>query len=1073
MTDFNFRKWNTITGWIAFSIALLVYVLTVEPTMSFWDCGEYIATSANLEVGHPPGAPLFQMLGAVFAMFAPNDTYVALMVNLLSVISSAFTILFMFWSSTIIVRKIVTNFSEWNDSNAKMVLGASLVGALTFTFTDSFWFNAVEAEVYAMAMLLIALLLWLGLRWEEEMHTPRGNKWLLIISLVVGLSFGVHFMAILTIPSIGYLYYFKNYKTITIKNFIVANIVVVGILLFIFQLLLPWTLAFFAKSEIFMVNSVGLPFNSGTIIAVLIVLAFFYFGLNYTKKKGLVFYNTIVLCVLFIFLGFSTWMMLPIRANANTVINENKPSDAAELLAYYNREQYGANPLFYGPQYTDMFAGLDADVPYLDKKPNYERNYKTGKYEITNNWEKAEQNSDNNQKAILPRLWSTDHVENYINFTSAPKFKIRPDIDDFASEEEKDQLINIVAEFRRAYASGEIEADGYVKFLKSYGDYLTIEKPSTGENLSFMFEYQFGYMYWRYLMWNFTGRQNDVQGKYDNLDGNWLSGITAIDEMHLGSQKNLPDDFKNNKGRNMYFFLPFLLGLIGLAWHANKDLKSFYVLLALFLFTGLALKIYLNERPFEPRERDYALVGSFYVFAIWVGFGAYAIYEMLKTKLAPKILVPIVTVVTLLASPILMASQNWDDHDRSGRYTAIAMAKNYLNSCDKNAILFTIGDNDTFPLWYAQEIEGVRRDVKIINTSLFMTDWYIDQSKMKTWDAEGAPISFDHEKYVGDKLDYAVYQERTKDTMALKDFIGFLKLEDPRAKLTFPNGQKYHFFPTNKIRIPVDKNAVLANKILDAKYSDSIVSHIDIEIKGQAIYKNRIMMLDILLNNNWKRPIYFTGGSFGDDDYLWMKDYLQLDGVVYKLVPMKTSLEKAPSMLDMGSIDSDKMYNLVMKWDWGNGESTKIYHDPETRKNSITYRTNMARLMEQLINEGKNDKAKKVIDLALTKMPMDYYGYYTMLEPFAGGLYEVGEKARARELLQKLIVKYQQELTYYKELRNSEQGLIAVDIVSAIERYRSLLQVMKERGDVEFYQKNRAAFNQYNEKFKLFGRDPE
>lgn len=1067
MTDFNFSKWNTVTGWAAFSIALITYILTVEPTMSFWDCGEYIATAANLEVGHPPGAPLFQMLGAVFAMFSPDKEHIALMVNMVSVISSAFTILFLFWSSVIVLRKLVSNFSEWNSSNAVMVLGTSFVGAMALTFSDSFWFNAVEAEVYAMASLLIALLFWLGLRWEEDMHTPRGNKWLLVISLVVGLSFGVHFMALLTIPSIGYLYYFKNYKTITVRNFIVANIVAVGILLFIFKLLLPWTLAIFGKTEIFMVNSLGLPFDSGTIFALLVMIAFFYFGLRYTRKKGLVFSNTIMLCLLFIFLGFSTWMMLPIRANANTVINENKPSDAAELLAYYNREQYGVNPLFYGPQYTDMYAGLDADNPYLDKAPNYERDYKTGKYVITNNWKNAEQNSDDNHKAILPRLWSTDHAENYMNFTHPPEFRINPE---YAEEPE---LVNIISEFRKAYATGQIDNEGYATFLKHYGQYLIIEKPTTGDNIGFMFEYQFGYMYWRYLMWNFTGRQNDIQGKYDNLDGNWLSGIKPIDEMHVGSQDNLTDDALNNKGRNLYYFLPFILGITGLIYHANKDLKSFYVLLALFLFTGLALKIYLNERPFEPRERDYALVGSFYVFAIWIGFGVYAIYETVTKWLQPKLAGPIVIAVSLLAAPVLMASQNWDDHDRSGKYTAIAMAKNYLNSCDRNAILFTIGDNDTFPLWYAQEIEGVRRDIKIVNTSLFMTDWYIDQMKMKTYESEGAPISFTHEQYVGDKLDYAVFQETTKSQIELKDFLNFLKLEDPRALVEMQNGQKYHFYPTNKIRIPVDKNAIIANKVVSPKYNDSIVPYIDIEIKGPAIYKNRIMMLDILQNNNWKRPIYFTGGSFGDDDYLWMKDYLQLDGVVFKLVPVRTSVDKAPSPLDMGMIDSEKMFSIVNSWDWGNGESTRIYHDPETRKNSITYRTNMARLMEQLINEGKTDKARKIIDLAMAKMPMDYYGYYTMVEPFAGGYYEIGEKQKARKLLERLMTKYKQSLTYYNGFNASQQNLIAVDIVSDIERFRSLLEVMKQRGDIEFYNKNRPVFNQYNDKFKRFGRDAE
>lgn len=1067
MAAFNFNKWNTILGWSAFAIALVTYTLTVEPTMSFWDCGEYIATAAKLEVGHPPGAPLFQMMGAFFAMFATNIKHIALMVNMMSVFSSAFTILFMFWSSSIVLKKLISSFSDINTNNSIVILGSSFVGALAFTFSDSFWFNAVEAEVYAMATLFIALLFWLGLRWEQDMYTPRGNKWLLIISLLIGLSFGVHFMALLTIPSIGLLYFFKHYKTVTVKSFLIANIVVVSIFLFIYKLLLPLTMAFFGKTEIYMVNSFGMPFDSGTIFVALLFIAFFYFGLKYTKQKGLVFYNTIILCILFILIGFSTWMMLPIRANANTVINENKPSDAAEVLAYYNREQYGVNPLFYGPQYTDAFAGLDETTPYLDKAPNYERDYKTGKYIITNNYKNAEQNSDDNQKAILPRLWSTDHIENYMNFTSVPEFKINPEY-----SEEK-ELVDIIAEFRKAYAAKEIDNEGYISFLKSYGEYLIIEKPSTLDNLSFMFEYQFGYMYWRYLMWNFTGKQNDIQGKYDNLDGNWLSGISFIDEIHLGSQEGLPTDVLNNKARNVYYFLPFLLGVIGLLYHANKDLKSFYVLLALFLFTGLALKIYLNERPFEPRERDYALVGSFYVFAIWIGFGVYAIYDYLKDYLKPKIAGPAIIGLSLLAAPILMATQNWDDHDRSNKYTAIAMAKNYLNSCDPNAILFTIGDNDTFPLWYAQEIEKVRTDIKIVNTSLFMTDWYIDQMKMKSYEADGVPISFTHDQYVGDKLDYAVYNSKTENRWDIKDLLKFIASDDPKTIVEMQNGQKIHFYPTDKIRIPVDKNVIIQNKVVNPKYNDSIVPYIDIKIKGSALYKNRLMMLDIIANNNWKRPIYFTGGSFGDDDYLWMKDYLQLEGLVYKLVPLRTAIPKDGSPLDMGQIDSDKMYKIAMKWDWGNGELHTIYHDPETRKNSISYRSNLSRLMQQLIEEGKIEKAKKIIDLAMTKMPLDYYGYYSLLDPFASGYYKVGEKVKARKLLEQLMSKYKENLKYYSNLKPTEQSFIAIEIITDIERYRGLLQVMKDEGDIEFYNKNSVIFNTYNKMFERFGRDNE
>lgn len=1089
--DFNFNKWNTILGWFAFAIALVTYTLTVEPTMSFWDCGEYIATAAKLEVGHPPGAPLFQMIGAFFSMFAIDNAHIALMVNMTSVVSSAFTILFLFWSSSMILKKIIGSYNEINTDNSIVILGSSFVGALAFTFSDSFWFNAVEAEVYAMASLLIALLLWLGLRWEQEMNTPRGDRWLLIISLVIGLSFGVHFMALLTIPAIGFLYFFKNYKTVTVKNFIIANVVVVSILLFIFKMLLPLTMAFFGKTEIFMVNEMGLPFNSGTIFVTLLLIAFFYFGLRYTKQKGLVFYNTIILCTLFILIGFSTWMMLPIRANANTVINENKPSDAAEVLAYYNREQYGVNPLFYGPQYTETFTGLDKDRPYLDKAPNYERDYTTGKYAITNNFKNAEQNSDDNQKTFLPRLWSAEHIENYINFTNPPEFKINYDYpfeEDLAkygidanqlSEEDynkaiaqlKGEIEKVVTEFRQAYAQKQIDNEGYVAFLKNYGDYLIIEKPTTFDNFSFMIEYQFGYMYWRYLMWNFVGRQNDVQGRYDNLNGNWLSGIPFMDSLHLGSQDNLPADVLNNKGRNVYFFLPFILGLIGLMYHASKDRKSFYVLLSLFLFTGIALKIYLNERPFEPRERDYALVGSFYVFAIWIGFGVYSLYESAKSYLNPKIAGPVFIAGSLLAAPVLMGFQNWDDHDRSNRYTAVAMAKAYLSSCDKNAILFTIGDNDTFPLWYAQEIEKFRTDVKIVNTSLFMTDWYIDQMKMKSYESEPLPISFKHDEYVGDKLDYVAHIPKIETRWDVKDFIAFIK--NPKSTVEMQNGQTIHFYPTNKIRIPIDKNTIIKNKVVSPKYNDSIVSAIDIDIKGSAVYKNRLMMLDLVANNNWKRPIYFSGGAFDSDDYLWMKEFLQLEGMVYKLVPIRTPLAKDASQMDMGGIDSEVMYNKIMRWDWGNSESNTIYHDTETRRNSITYRMNLSRLMNQLIKEGKKEKAKKVIDLAMTKMPLDKFDYYSLVDPFAKGYYDVGQKAKAQQLLTQLIQKYTDNLDYYRQLSASEQVDIATEIITDIERYRGLLEIMKESGDFAFYNQSKKIFNGYINIFQRFGRDKE
>ncbi len=1095
MINFNFNKWNTITGWVAFTIALITFTLTVEPTMSFWDCGEYIATSAKLEVGHPPGAPLYQMIGAFFAMFAMDKQHIALMVNMMSVFSSAFTILFLFWSSSIVLKNLVSRFTEIDRNNSIAILGSSFVGALTFTFSDSFWFNAVEAEVYAMATLLIALLFWLGLRWEQDMNTPRGDRWLLIISLVVGLSFGVHFMALLTIPAIGFLYFFKNYKTITVKNFIIANAVVVAVLLFIFKLLLPFTMALFGKTEVFMVNSLNMPFNSGTIFITLTIIAMFYYGLKYTKSKGYVHINTLILCVLFILIGFSTWLMLPIRANANTVINENKPSDAAEVLAYYDREQYESVPLFYGPQFTKTYVGLDKNTPYLDKAPNYERDYKTGKYIITNKFKDAVQNYDDSQKTLFPRMWSDDDsiIENYMNYSSPPNFRLNPNYDyeselpqygidpESLSEDEvaeytaklRNENEKSINEFAKAMSKGQIGFDGYHKFLKKYGDYLLIDKPSAVDNFKFMFEYQFGYMYVRYFMWNFVGRQNDIQGKGDNLDGNWLSGIKFIDEFRLGSQDKLPDDVLNNKGRNMYYFFPFILGILGLVYHANKDLKSFYVLLVLFLFTGIALKVYLNERPYEVRERDYALVGSFYIFAIWVGFGVYALYDTVKSWLTPKMAAPLTIGITLLAVPFLMAFQNWDDHDRSNRYTAVASAKAYLASCDKNAILFTIGDNDTFPLWYVQEIEGFRTDVRIVNSELFATDWYIDQMKRKAYESDPMPISFNHDDYVGDKLDYVAFFEKIESRWDIKDLIKFVKSKDENAVVEMQNGEKIHFYPTNKFRIPVDKDYIIANKVVNPKYNDSILPYIDIEVKGQALYKNRLMMLDIIANNNWKRPIYFTGGAFGDEDYLWMKDYLQLDGMAYKLVPLRTPYDKENGLLDMGRIDTDKMYNTMMNLDWGNGSSLKIYHDSETRRNSLNYRTNLSRLMNQLILEGKTEKANKILNLAMAQFPIDKYGYYTMLEPFIKGYYDLNQPEKARDLASKLFVKYQQNLTFYKTMSANDQNYNEMEIVTDIEKYRSLLQVAKDNKDEVFYKKSKSTFNSYNKMFKQFERDME
>ncbi|MFD2517663.1 protein O-mannosyl-transferase family [Salinimicrobium flavum] len=1061
MTDLNFTRWNKILGWLVFLISLTTYWLTVEPTVSFWDAGEYISTSSNLEVGHPPGAPLYQMLGAFFSIFASEASQIALMINLMSVFASAFTILFMFWSIVILVSKIAGKPQEITAGKKMAILGSALVGSLAFAFTDSFWFNAGEAEVYAMATFLMAVLFYLGLLWERDMFAPRGNRWVILISFIIGLSFGVHFMGLLTIPAIGFLYYFKNFSKITIKNFILANLVVVAVLMFIFKMLLPYSLKLFSATEVFFVNSLGLPFNSGTIFATVALIALFYFGIKYTRKKHYYQLNTLLLCILFIFIGFSSWMMLPIRANANTVINENNPNNARELLAYYNREQYPETHLFYGPQFTEIYSGLDANNPYIDDKPKYEKDEKKGKYVIVNDYENAKQNTDDNHKAVLPRMWSTEHAANYLDFTGPLDFTIKPEY------QGEDQLIAAVNEFKQQYNRGEIDNQQYDTFLRQFREYIEVEKPSFASNINYLFEYQMGYMYWRYFMWNFVGRQDDVQGKYTDQHGNWLSGIEFIDEARLGSQDQLPSDVKNNRARNTYYFLPLILGLLGLVFQFTKDKKNFWVLLVFFLFTGIALKIYLNERPFEPRERDYALVGSFYVFAIWIGFGVYALFDMLKDYLKPKIAAPLVVIISLLAVPVLLASENWDDHDRSGRYTALAMAKMYLDSVDENAILFTIGDNDTFALWYAQQIEKYRTDVRVVNTSLFATDWYIDQMKHKAWESDPIPGQLVHSQYSYGTNDAVWYQPITKDTMMIKNWVNWIASSDPRTKAELMSGQFVSTFPTKNIRIPVNKENVLENGIVKPENADEIVDHIDIELTGDILYKNRLLMLDIIANNEWERPIYFTGGSFGDDDYLWMKDYLQLDGVTYKLVPIRTPVNRN-NPFDMGRIDSDKMYDIVMGWYWGKSGDPSVYHDPETRKNAITYRSNLARLVEVLIQEGKLEKAEDVLDLAMEKMPVDLFEYYTLLEPFISGYYEVGEKQKARDLWEDVAEKYQENLTYYSTLDLDRQYNRGSEIVTDIERYRSLVDLLIINDDQELAKEKASEFNNYLMLFKHF-----
>ena len=1007
MKNISFKKWELILSILVFIIALFTYISTLEPTVSYWDCGEYISTSAKLQVGHPPGAPLFQMLGAFFAMFALSPSKVAYMINMMSAIFSALTVLVLFWTIVHILIKYIIKKDELTAVEKILSLGAATVGSLAFAFSDSFWYSAVEAEVYAAAMFFTSIMFWLGLKWIDSLDQPRANRWLVLMAFVIGLSFGVHFMVLLVIPAIGMLYYFKTTAKVTPKSFIKANLIVFAILLFIFKLLLPWTMKFFSFFEIFFTNSIGLPFNSGTIIAALVLVGTFYYLLKKAYQTNHQLMEVVVLSVLFIFIGFSTWIMLPIRANANTVINEVAPTNARELLAYYNREQYGETHLFYGPYYSAYYHGLDEDEPYVDDKPKYEQNKEIGKYVIVNNYKKAKQNFTHKHWGILPRMWDIASADNYKMIMGIPKNSTR--------------------------------------------------KPTFIENMKFMFRYQFGYMYWRYLMWNFVGRQDDEQGRLDN-HGNWLSGIKFIDQIHLGSQDHLPSDVLNNKARNTYYFLPFLLAVLGILYHSSKNFKNFYVILIAFLMTGLAIVFYTNVRPFEPRERDYAVVGSFYFFALWLGIGVFALYEYLKKYISGKSVAIGIVALSLISAPILMATENWDDHNRSQKYSALNNAKSYLFSCQKNAILYTVGDNDTFPLWYVQDIEGERKDMRLINTSLLNTDWYIDQAKRKIYEADPLAIDMPHKKYVYGTRD-VLYFNPIKDTLDIKDFMK-LVLNDNFTAENPDNGQTIYLYPSRYIRVPVNKKNALKYGIVEPEDADKMVDELILDVGENGIYKAQLAMLNDLANNDWKRPIYFSGGSFNDVDFLWAKNYLQLEGLTYKLVPIYTPYEG----FDYGRINTKVMYNNVKKWEWDN-MNNDIYLDPETRRNSLAYRNNLYRLADSLFVEGKKQKSEEILDLSIDKMPIEKFGYYMSLLDYIDLYYKLDKKQKAHKVAKTILKKFEEYLNYYGKV-SLQQKYNSFDIIERnLLLYREAINIAAKNKDNEFVDEYLDKFLKITEKY--------
>jgi MFS family permease len=975
----NYRKLNNIIGWIVFFLAAFIYCSTIEPTASFWDCGEYISTAYKLEVGHPPGAPLFQMIGRVFTFMAGNDvTQVAKMVNLMSALCSAFTILFLFWSITYIAKKFISKGEEMTQGHMLAIFGSGFVGAMAYAFTDSFWFSAVEGEVYAMSSFFTAIVFWGILKWDAEEEEAHSNRWLVLIAYLVGLSIGVHLLNLLAIPAMVFVYYFKRFKTSNL-GLLITGMVSVVILGAIQGYIIPGIVSLAAKFELFFVNVMRLPFNSGTVIYFLLLILIVVIGLRYTRKHGFIHWNTGLLAFAVLVIGYSSFFVLVIRSNAKTPLNENDPSDAVKLLSYLNREQYGDWPLTYGPYYN---APIDRANPYKGGSPVYDKDLKNGNYlMVSSGKEGGGYNYNPAMCTIFPRMWSPQHEKDY---------KVWGNI--------KGEPVTITND------DGETE---------------TLMKPTFGENLTYFFKYQLNWMYFRYFLWNFAGRQNDIQGHGGPLDGNYLSGIKFIDRFNLGPQDNLPSSISENKGYNRFYLLPLILGMIGMIFQINRDWKNALVVFLLFFFTGLAIVVYLNQFPNQPRERDYAFAGSFYAFAFWIGLGVYAIWDLLKKYLSPNLAAVLTTACCTLAVPVIMGKEGWNDHDRSHRYTCRDFAKNYLNSCAPNAILFTNGDNDTFPLWYVQEVENYRTDVRVVNLSLLQTDWYIDQMKRQAYLSAPVPFSLTNDKYGQGKRDVVyIVDKGLKDYFPCRELIDFVASDDQNKKLSQGPGKKaLDYIPTNKMRIPVDKAKVKANGTIPSDTPDSlIVSNIDWTLNKNALYKNDLMVLDLLATNNWERPVYFAVTT-GSESYMGLEPYFQLEGLAYRLTPIKSKTPEGKERQQMRLNTSIMYKNIMENFFWGGMESPSIYMDENNMRMAVNLRLQMSTLGETLIEEGKKDKALKVMEKCVEVMPERNVAYDGAMYYVLNTWYQAGGGLKCTPVAKRLFDIYERELKFDYALR--------------------------------------------------------
>ena len=1013
----EFRLVDNILGWLAFAIAAFVYCSTIEPTASFWDCPEFISTGYKLEIGHPPGAPFFMLTANLFSQFASDPSQVARMVNMMSALLSAAIILFLFWTISHLVRRLL--IKDWGElTTAKMIAieASAMVGALIYTFSDTFWFSAVEGEVYAYSSAFTAVVFWLILKWEDQADQPHADRWLVLIMYMTGLSIGVHLLNLLCLPAIVLVYYYRKFPTDDpkrdLKGSLFALFLSVVILAAVLYGVVPGIVQVGGWFELLFVNILGCPFNTGEIVYIflliaiiiwaiyetyhnlnekrqniafllaiamlgipfyghgwsaaiigIVVLAVLWFVLQY-KKKGVAFVssrikNTSLLCMLMLMIGYSSYALIVIRSAANPPMDQNSPEDIFTLGEYLGREQYGQRPLFYGPAYTSQVA--------LEKDGEYCRPVMTNGDPVWQRKEKA----------------SPDEKDEYFIVRTKDEYK-------YAQNMFFPRMYS--SSHRGAYESWMGDISGHEETFDRCGEMVTVKMPSQLENLRFFISYQCNFMYWRYFMWNFAGRQNDLQGNGELEHGNWLSGWDWLDTWRLGNQEHLPDELKNNKGHNVFYMLPLILGLIGLFWqslakhHNNiKDqtgIRQFWVVFFLFFMTGLAIVIYLNQTPMQPRERDYAYAGSFYAYAIWCGIGVAAIIEMLRArlkKLNPIVLSAIVSLACLCV-PIQMASQTWDDHDRSGRYTCRDFGQNYLMSLqqENNPIIYTNGDNDTFPLWYNQDVEGVRTDARVCNLSYLQTDWYIDQMRRPAYDSPSVPISWERIEYCAGTNEYIRVEPEMKDAV-----LEHYRQNPEEARQQFgdepfelKNVLKYwvrsknsdlHMIPTDTLYMTIDKEAVRKSGMLMA--SDSIPDRMVISLKGKsALYKGDLMILEMLAECNWTRPIY-VAISVGDDNYINLGDNTITEGLAYRITPFTTSID-GKAVPGVKNFDTERTYDNVMhRFKFGGLDKRGLYLDETVMRMCYTHRRTMARLALELLNEGKDKKATEVLNYTAKMIP--------------------------------------------------------------------------------------------------------